>query len=114
MFKKKDAIPDLINDVLQTKGIERSLLEVQLIKEMTSNLKWQFWQNLLCIIIGALIPIIYSLYIDQYKNQLQLKLLEKQTEIYRLNAQIEKHRNQKVQSKQISIRTIKSSTVKAK
>ena len=106
--------PEHLKELMQTKGIHRELLDVRFIKAATKNLKLQFLQNLICVIVGALLPILYLQYTDQEKVQLGSKLLENQADIDRLTVQLEKHCPQKDQPKQILKERTKSSKAIAK
>ena len=59
---------DIINDARDTKGVRRQLLEVQNIKantklatETIKKLKYDFWRNILFIIIGVIIGYVPNL-----------------------------------------------------
>ena len=70
--KSKDTDENkFLNEVLQTKGFHRDLLEVQSIKANTKlaertlqNLKYQNITNLAYLVIGAFIPIIYNAFFN--------------------------------------------------
>lgn len=106
-----ESVPEHLRELLQTKGIQRSILEVQNLKAVTNlcitateNLKLQDFKSILFLIMGSMLTILSSKYMHQDESQklsqVHTILVLQQKEINGLKHQIEMRRLQKVQPKQ--------------
>ena len=110
-----DDVPKNIKEIIQTKGVHRDILEVQYIKAVTRNLKYQTLINLFCIAFGAVFAFalnyyygkdeksttstIHNLIIEKtklttdfqtYRCETNYKLLELQNQVIKLEREVAK------------------------